>query len=276
MGGTEIQATWTFAGCPNFHRFEIQKRDVELDWSVVGMTLDPAARQWMGPGPGAGFTEATYRVVVFNMAEESAVSNVVTITGEPPPPPPPPLTPPQLTSVQQIGPMGIHVEWTHTTPPEFQRYEIQQMVDGQWLMVATVMESSARTWDGGPVTFMDATHPVRVVVFGLAGESAASNEMAITPMLPLYGPTITAVQPATPEMARITWEWPGGDFSRFVVQQRVSPTQYEERATITDPAVREWIGPYAITTDPPVPTFRIVVWNTANQPAASEDMGMSG
>jgi hypothetical protein len=123
---------------------------------------------------------------------------------------------------------------------------------------------------------MDTQHPIRVVVFGLAGESAASNEMAITLMQPLYGPTITAVQPATPGMARVAWTWPGGDFSRFVVQQRTSPTQYEDRATIADPAVREWIGPYVLTPDPPVPTFRVVVWNSVNQPAASQDVGMSG
>jgi hypothetical protein len=192
-------------------------------------------------------------------------------------PPPPPLTTPQLTSVQQIGPMGISVNWTYPTDrTDVQRFEVQQSVSGEWLVVATVMDPTQRSWSGGPVQYMDTQHPIRVVVFNVAELSAASNEMAIAPMQPLYGPTITAVQPATPEMARVTWTWPGGDFSRFVVQQRVSPSQYEERATITDPAVREWIGPYVLTPDPPVPTFRVVVWNSANQPAASEDVGMTG
>ncbi|PIY38164.1 MAG: hypothetical protein COZ05_21230 [Armatimonadetes bacterium CG_4_10_14_3_um_filter_59_10] len=175
LNGTEITATWTFAGCPDFHRFEIQKQ-VSSEWLVVGSTLDPAARQWVGPGPGEGFTEATYRVVVFNMAEESAASNEVTITGETPVP----LTPPVLVSVTQIGPMGINVEYSHVTPAEFARYEVQQRTNGSWQMLGTITTPETRSWSGGPIPYMDTAHPVRVVVFVQSGDSAASNEMVIT------------------------------------------------------------------------------------------------
>jgi len=177
LGGTEITAAWTFAGCANFLRFEIQKRDVDLNWQAVGTTYNGEAREWVGPGPGT--TEpTTYRVVVFNMAEESAASNEITITGETPVP----LQAPVLVSVYQIGPMGIDVEWSHVTPTEFTRYEVQQSMIGSWSAIGTITTPETRSWSGGPIPYMDPTHPVRVVVFVQSGDSAGSNEMAITPM----------------------------------------------------------------------------------------------
>ncbi|NCO32889.1 MAG: hypothetical protein AUJ92_10875 [Armatimonadetes bacterium CG2_30_59_28] len=175
----DVAVTWTFIGAPDLHRFEIQQRNLEQVWSTIGITMDPAARQWTG-APQSMDAVNPVRVVVFNMAEESAASNemLITLTGGPPP-----LSPMTLTLVEQITPADIRVHFSGDTPPNWSRYEVEQRTNGQWTMVTDSIEASSRTWEGGPVPYMDAVHPVRMVVFDTLGQSAASNEVTITLML---------------------------------------------------------------------------------------------
>jgi len=87
-----------------------------------------------------------------------------------------------LLTVSQVSPTDIALAWMGVTAPEFSRFEIQQMVDGQWSMVSTVTDGQVRNWTCGPVPYMDAAHNIRVVVFNIDGQSAASNEVGIALM----------------------------------------------------------------------------------------------
>jgi len=159
----------------------------DMSNGTKGPEFDNSVSQaWVTPTASAGDT-VYVAVAAYAESVEVARSNAQSIAYQPvsapppPPPPPPPLQPMTLTLVEQITPADIRVHFSGNTPANGSRYEVQQLVNGEWVLVTDGIEASSRTWEGGPVPYMDA---VRLVVFDTLGQSAASNEVTITLMGP--------------------------------------------------------------------------------------------
>ncbi|MBI3921320.1 MAG: hypothetical protein HY318_07885, partial [Armatimonadetes bacterium] len=210
-GATTVTAVWTFNTPVDFHRFEVQQR-TNGTWQVVATIMDGTTRSWDGT---PSLMDATHpiRLVAFNMTEQSAASNEIAITLLSA------IAAPVLTTLYRVGAMGLHVDWTVTTPASFARFELQQrQTDGvTWTAFATITSPTTRTWEVDFVPFRDGTHPVRVVVFDTYGQSAASNEVSIGGP---DAPTIESVATASGTTVTMQWTWSGVDFQSYIVQQQ--------------------------------------------------------
>jgi len=266
---TTVTLTWEFVGCTDFQRFVIERENLTQEWQPLGFVYDSAARQWTGSA--ADTTESTpFRVVVYNLADESAASNELAV-----PDSPPLLLAPTLQSVTQVGAENITVAWAWTGPEGFHRFEVQQRDSlGDWTVLATSFDPATQEWTG-PALSMDPAQTVRVVVFNMSEESQASDELPIT----LAGPgTLQAPVILHAEIYEsggdlyIVWSWennsPEPPFDHFLVQQMDGMGTWQTRVTLSDPTTQNWTG-----APMPVPFprhFRVVAVDTMGGEAVSE------
>ncbi|PIY36963.1 MAG: hypothetical protein COZ06_33775, partial [Armatimonadetes bacterium CG_4_10_14_3_um_filter_66_18] len=70
--------------------------------------------------------------------------------------------------------------WFWVGPAGFHRFEIQQKDStGDWTILATSFDQQTQEWTG-PALSLDPAQTVRVVVYNMAGEPQASNELPVT------------------------------------------------------------------------------------------------
>jgi len=243
-GDTSVNLQWAFAGVVNFDRFEVHQRDLQGNWHLIGSTYEEATREWSGT-PLSMEAALPYRVALYNTAGEHAESNMMYLTGEPPEPPP--LSPMTLDLVEQITPADVRVHFTGNTPANLSRYEVQQLVSGDWLLVTDGIEASSRTWEGGPVPIMDVVHPVRLVVFDTLGQSTASNEVPIAlmgpppPPPPVGAPVINSVVQMGPGAVTYYWTWEGSpDFNHFSYERRDLAGNWSQFDASYDGGATQW------------------------------------
>jgi hypothetical protein len=80
VSDTTVRLRWAFAGLTNFLRFVIEQQDGYGNWQHLAPLRDPAAREWTG-APLSMDTSRSFRVLVYNTAEESVASEEEALTG---------------------------------------------------------------------------------------------------------------------------------------------------------------------------------------------------
>jgi len=124
-----------------------------------------------------------------------------------------------------------------------------------------------------------SAHTVRVVVYNMAGEPQASNELPMT----LQGSVPGTLQAPALQHAEIyesggdlyiVWNWldnmPEPPFDHFAIQQMDGMGTWQTRVTINDSTTANWTG--APLPVPPPRHFRVVAVDAMGGEAASEEV----
>ena len=194
-------------------------------------------------------------------------------------PPPMPFNPPTLQTVTQVGANNINVVWFWVGPAGFHRFEIQQKDStGDWTILATSFDQQTQEWTG-PALSLDPAQTVRVVVYNMAGEPQASNELPVT----LGGSVPGTLQAPALQHAEIyesggdlyiVWNWldnmPEPPLNHFAIQQMDGMGTWQTRVTINDSTTANWTG--APLPVPPPRHFRVVAVDAMGGEAASEEV----
>ena len=212
---TEIGLTWT-DGSSNENGFSIERLDGGT-WSQIGWVgADITTYNQTGLSPGAAYS---YRVLAFNAAGNSAVTNAVSVTT--PAASQIPAAPTNL-AVTGTTPTSVSLSWTDGSSNE-NGFSIERLNAGTWSQIGWVADNvTTYTNDGlGPNT----AYSYRVLAFNAAGNSATTNAVtAYTPAVSQVpaAPTNLAVTGVTATSASLSWTDGSSNENGFSIERLVA------------------------------------------------------